>query len=203
MKKLLPAALWLGMSLLALLAVFVFVLQLQSRSGLNRELNAKKEKLRDAQTDSREMENLESKSQELKQKENKMRKLVVVGDTQPLVLIKTITGSANKIGLRKISFELKAGSVNASKDENPLLKAGSVNDSKDNNPLSSSAGSGPAPVFFQMKFDASFTQLLKFLQELNSLERIVTVEKIEIKRKTEILPSQSVVLDLITYSFTE
>jgi len=188
MKKFLPLVIWLGMSLFAFLAIFVFVLQLQSNLVLNKELNAKKEELRDAQTASRRMEDLERKGQELKQKENKMKKQVAIGDTQPLGLIKTITGLASKIGLRKIGFELKADSANAAKGKSLL---------------SFSAGSGPAPVYFQMKFDASFTQTLEFLKALNGLERIVTVERIEIDRKTEILPYQSVILNLITYSFAE
>jgi Tfp pilus assembly protein PilO len=176
------------MSLFASLAIFVFVIQLQSRLGLNKELDTKKEELQDAQTASQRMEDLERKGQELKLKENKIKKQVAVGDTQPLGLIKTITGSASKMGLRKISFELKTDSANTSKGKLPL---------------SSSAGSGPALLYFQMKFAASFNQILEFLKELNSLERIVTVEKIEIDRKTEILPYQSVVLDLITYSYPE
>ncbi len=188
MKKLLPVAIWLGMSLFAVLAIFTFVLQLQSSLGLNKELSAKKAELREAQAASRRMEDLEKKGQELKQEENKMKKQVAVGDTQPLGLIKTITGLASKTGLRKIRFELKTDSANASKDKPSLLL---------------SAGAGPVPVYFQMKFDASFTQMLEFLKILNGLERIVTVERIEIERKTEIIPYQSVILDLITYSFAE
>jgi Tfp pilus assembly protein PilO len=186
MKKLLPITIWLTMCLCALLAVFAVIMQLRSSAALNKELGAKKEELHDAQIASRKMEDLEKRGQELKQKENKMIKRVALNDTQPLYLIKSITGLASKIGLRKISFELKAASAVASNDKKPRLPP-----------------SAPVPVYFEMKFDASFAQVLKFLRELNGLERIVAVEKIEINREVNILPYQSVVLDLVTYTFTE
>ncbi|MCX5708942.1 MAG: hypothetical protein NTY14_08270 [Candidatus Omnitrophica bacterium] len=188
MKKWLPLLMWLGMGLVALLVVFFFILQMQSHQTVRKELDAKKEELKEAQTASRKMGELEKKSQELKLKENKMKKRVVVGDIQPLGLIKTITGSANKLGLRKISFELKSVSALASKDSKPVLVV---------------PGSGPVPVYFQMKFNSTFSQTLKFLGDLKDLERIVTVEKIEIDRETSTLPYQPVTLDLMAYYFAE
>jgi hypothetical protein len=188
MKKWLPLLIWVGMGLIALLAVFVFIVQFQSHKTLRTELDGKKAELKEAQAASRKMEELERKSQELKLKENKIKKRVVVGDIQPLGLIKTITGSANKLGLRKISFELKSGSALASKDNKtaPVVPV-----------------TGPVPVYFQMKFNSTFSQALKFLKELNDLERIVSVEKIEIARDDKILPYQLVTLDMVAYYFTE
>jgi Tfp pilus assembly protein PilO len=187
MKKILPIVTWLGISLFSLLAVFAFILQLRSGADLNKELDAKKEELRDAQVASRKMEDMERKAQELKQKEKKMFKRVAINDAQPLELIKTITGLASQIGLRKLSFDLKSA---GSPDSN--VKKPAVHNQ-----------SGPSPVAFQMKAEASFAQLLSFLKGLNGLERVVTVEKIEISRQTEILPYQSVVLELVAYSFFE
>jgi hypothetical protein len=188
MKKWLPLLMWVGMGLIAFLAVFVCILQLQSQQALRKDLNSKKEELKEAQVASRKMEELEKKSQELKQKENRMKKRVVVGDIQPLGLIKTITGSANKLGLRKITFELKSSSNTASKDGKPAPVV---------------VGAGPVPVYFQMKFNSTFSQALKFLKELNDQERIVSVEKIEIDREDKSLPYQLVTLDLVTYYFSE
>jgi Tfp pilus assembly protein PilO len=188
MKKWLPLLVWVGMGLVALLVIFVFILQLQSHQTSRKELDSKNEELKEAQSASRKMEELEKKSQELKQKENKMKKRVVVGDIQPLGLIKTITGTANKLGLRKIRFELKSASATASKDSPaaPVV-----------------AGSGPIPVYFQMKFNSTFSQVIKFLGDLKDLERIVTVEKIEIDREDNTIPYQAVILDLATYYFPE
>jgi hypothetical protein len=188
MKKLFPLLMGLGIGVFALLVVFVFILQLRAHQEFKKELSGKKEELKEAQTASRKMEELEKKSQELKQLESKMKKRVAVGDTQPLGLIKIITGSASKMGLRKISFELKTASASASKD---------------NKSAPAAQGAGPVPVYFQMKFNATFPQALKFLKELNDLERIVTAEKIEISRSIDILPYQSVILDLVTYYFPE
>jgi hypothetical protein len=187
MKKLVPLITGLGMGLLALLAVFIFILQLRSNSALNKDLSSKKAELKDIQSASRKMEDLERKSQDLKQKENRMLRRVVVGDTQPLGLIKAITGSASKMGLRKISFDLKTASSGSGKDKK----------------AAPAAGAGPQPVHFVMKFNATFPQALKFIKELYGLERIVSVEGIEMSRNKEILPYQSVTLNLAAYYFTE
>jgi hypothetical protein len=189
LKKFLPLLIWLSMGLISIMAFSVFILQLQANRKLNKELKEQQEELKGAQSASRKLEALEKKTQELKQKENKMKKLVAVGEVQPLGLIKTITGSASKMGLRKISFELKASSALASKDSKT--------------PVPAAPAQGPAPLYFQMKFDSTFIQALKFIKELNEQERIVGVEKIEITRKTDILPYQSVTLDLVTYSYPE
>jgi Tfp pilus assembly protein PilO len=188
MKKWLPLLMWLGMGLVALLVVFIFISQLRSHQTLRSELGSKKEELKEAQSASKKMEALEKKSQELKLKENKIKKRVLVKDIQPLGLIKTITGLSNKEGLRKISFEMKSVSANVSKDSKAAPAA---------------VVTGPIPVYFQMKFNSTFSQALKFLKDLNDLERIVTIEKIEIDRETSILPYQSVTLDLVTYYFAE
>ena len=116
-----------------------------------------------------------------------MLKRVAVNDLQPLELIKTITGLASQTGLRKINFDLKSGGLAGSDAKKPPVPK----------------QFGPSAVVFQMKTEASFTQLLEFLKGLNELERIVTVEKIEISRQTEILPYQSLVMELATYSFFE
>lgn len=182
MKKLLPILIWLGMGLAMLLVVFIFVVQFQAKQKLNKELKVKKAELREAEHASRRMEELEKKSQGLRQKEIKMKRRVVVGDTQPLELIRAITGLASKIGLQKIKFELKASSKISS---------------------SVSPGSGAAPAYFQMSFESTFPQVLKFLKSLNDLERVVAVVKIDISRKADILPYQAVTLDLLTYSFSQ
>ncbi len=188
MKKMLSIVIGLGISLLVLLTIFVFVLQLKSNMVLNRELNEKKAALQDAKTASRKMDNLERKIQELRQKDNKIKRRVVVGDVRPLDLIKKIAGSASNKGLRKISFELKTGSTIVAKDKTSAVLAKWPGGDKSN---------------FEMKFEASFRQVLEFLEELNGFERVITVERIEIIRKPEILPYQSVVLALATYSFAE
>jgi Tfp pilus assembly protein PilO len=189
MKKLISVLSWAGMVLGVFLVIFLFILQLQSNQKLKKELKEKNEEFSEARNASKKMEGLEKKSQELKQKEVKMKKRVVVGDTQPLGLIKVITGSAGKMGLRKISFELKQPSALVSKD-------GKVSPPPP-------PGSGPVPVYFQMKFVSTFSQALEFIKDLSGLERIVSVDKIEISRETEALPYQSVVLDLVTYYYPE
>ncbi len=188
MKKFIPLLIWLGLGLAGALAVFVFVLQLQSNQKLNEELKAKKTELAEAQSASRKMQELEKKSQELKQEERRIKRRVAVNDSQPLELIKVVTGSASKIGLRNIGFELKTASAVAPKD---------------NSPAASSAQGDPVPVYFQMKFDSAFSQAVKFIKELNELERIISLEKVQISRKKDIIPYQAVTLDLVTYFFQE
>jgi hypothetical protein len=188
MKKILPLLTWLGIGVGTLLVIFFFILQLQDNQKLNKELKEKKEEFSEAQNASRKMAELEKKSQELKQKEVKMKKRVTVADSQPLGLIKAIAGSAGKMGLRKVSFEMNQSSSLTSKDG----KAPPV-----------PPQSGPNPVYFKMKFDSTFNQALKFIKELGEMERIVSVDKIEINRGTDNLPYQSVTLALVTYYFPE
>ena len=99
---------------------------------------------------------------------------------KPFGLIRTITSTATKIGLRSIQFE--------------MLDLGDEGQE---------AVAGIRELPFKMKFEATFPQLLNFLQELEGLTRIVTVRNLEIQRKPKNVPYQSVAATLSTYSFPD
>lgn len=181
MKKMFPLIVGIGALAGMVLAALFFFFQLRQNSALKQDLSGKKAELQEAQSNSKKMEELEKKGLELRQQEGKINKMVAEDESQPLELIKAISVTAGRIGLRNVKFQL----IRPSGDRAAASPPGLV------------------PVRFQMKFEAGFGQVLRLLKELAALERITSVEKIEIRREDKILPYQSVALDLAAYSFPQ
>ena len=174
---------WVLMCILVILFIFVFSWQLKTNSALSRDFTKKRKELKAVQSSGRRLEQLEKQSQELGQK-NEAQELRVPGaEKEPLGLIKTITRLGSKKGFRRTSFKLRSSSVLANQSVSGL-------------------GAGLSPLYFGMECEGTYPQLLEFLKELMSLERVVAVERIEVKRKKEILPYQQIAISFVTYIFS-
>jgi len=173
-----------GISLFVILLVVVFLWQFRVNLLLRRNLSEKKTEVEEAQYDSRRFKELKKQSDELKLKEELLDKRLPVGEKQPMGLIKKITLLAKARGLEKINFELKSESALEEKTKPAVNLEKNL-----------------IPLYFEMKFETTFPRLLEFLKELTNLERIITVEKLDIKREKEILPNQKITLDLVAYVF--
>lgn len=182
-KKTLFITSWVGISFLVILVIFVFLWQFRVNLLLRQNLSARKKEVKAMQKANRRFVELKKQSEELKHKRELLDKRLPVGEKQPMDLIKGITLMVRGKGLEKINFEIKSQS--ALGEEN----ISTLNLEKD-----------LAPLYFEMKFETTFPQLLEFLKDLMNLERVVSVEKLIIIREKEILPNQKVTLSLVTYT---
>jgi len=180
MKKIVEIGIWAGIAALCLLLAFVFFLTFKGNVVLKKELDQKKEELKVAQKASRKLADLEKQADELLQREKKLQRQVARQEYRPFALIRTITKTGTKTGLRAIRFEVLP----------PV-------------PTGETAFPGVTEVQFRMDCQATFPQMLTFLKEVEGLERIVAVRAVDIKRQPETIPYQSVVVTLATYTFPE
>jgi len=182
MKKKAFAPIWVLLCILIILFIFIFSWQLKTNSALRRDFTKKRKELKAVQSSGRRLEQLEKQSQELGQKKEAQELRVSAAEKEPLGLIKTITRLGSKKGFRRTSFKLRSSSVLADQSV-------------------SGPGAGLSPLYFAMVCEGTYPQLLEFLKELTSLERVVAVEKIEVKRGKDILPYQQITISFVTYTF--
>lgn len=184
LKKTILITNWAGIIFLIILVVVVSLWQLRANLILRRNFSAQKKEVKEMQQANRRFKELKKQSDELKLKEELLDKRLPIGEKQPMGLIRKITLLAKARGLEKINFELRPQSA---------LEEGTksaVNLEKN-----------LIPLYFEIKFETTFPRLLEFLKELTNLERIITVEKLDIKREEGILPNQKITLSLVTYTF--
>lgn len=189
-----------AVSFIALL-FFLFLWGLKINSRLTQELAVKNSEHRGARSASKRLKGLQKQFLALEQKEKTMGLRVPVDEKYPFSLIRTLTSIAGEIGLKNPSFAVKRAPdspVQTSDDkltqEAGLSEAAGIL-------ASSSLPPGPRPVRIEMDFTATYRQLLKFLDRLANLERIVAAEEIKIERDKKTLPRQRISLQLVTYLF--
>jgi Tfp pilus assembly protein PilO len=181
MKKTLARAVHIIIIILVIASAGVFAWQLKTNTGLRKELDKKEKELEKSEKASRRLADLSKKSHLLSNELNLFEKKVPKGQQQPLDLIKTITDVGNRIGLRNAVFHVKTASV--------------LED-----PLPVTLGQDADSLFFEMVFEGTFSQTLDFLKAISELERLVSVEKMQIERGEDILPRQKVILNLVAYT---
>jgi Tfp pilus assembly protein PilO len=181
MKKTTYLTVWACLGAMIILTAGICFWQFKANQASRALYKQKQAEYDDALAASKRLETLERQSQELKQKEIAVFRKVPVGDTTPLALIKKLTQIAGQRGLRNLSFD-----VPQPKDIQALA-----------------AQQDPYPMAFTMKFEGTFASSMDFLKALTALERLVNIEKIEIKRDENVLPYQQVSLRLVAYSFVK
>lgn len=160
--------------------IFFFLWQLKINIGLRQELEAKNKEFKAAKKASQHLKELERQIADLQEREDILNKKVAVEEKQPLDLMRTLIHLGGQIGLRGITFSLKEKTPQGQEAQ---------------------AQTGPQPIYLQMICQGRFLELLDFLEQLMSLQRIVEVGQLKIERKKEILPNQEISLELVTYAF--
>lgn len=218
-------------TVLIILIAFLFW-QYKDSFNLKRQLEEKNTELEKAQVVSRRVEELEKQNEELRQKEGILYSRVSIDEKQPFSLIRKILSIGNEIGLRGMSFDIKEKSEKEQKDSQGLIKGPpnkalaeedmSGSGAMPHRSLTEGEGAlmpgarqapqpvksqeaskaGPKPLYFQMEFEGTFLQFLDFLKRVSNLERVVTIDTLEIKRSKELLPYQKATLQLVTYTFS-
>lgn len=177
--------------------VALFFWQFNIKISANKILEQKKNQLESAYSASKHLKELDVQKEGLKQRKEKLCRRLPVGEKKPLDLIKTLMRLGSRIGLRNIVFNVKESDPGsqAERSSSDIFPEGGRQQ------VSAQPKAGVTPLYFTMSFNGSFTQLLDFMKETASMERIVDIEEVKIKRDENILPYQKISLELITYTF--
>lgn len=198
------------------LAVFYGMMIQQSRSFQKEEFQ-KKEELRKIKETQQKLDSVEKEVADLKEQQESVHDMVSLNETSPLKLIKTLTLLGAEFGLEKMEFtseekkEEGGNTVPVPPPQNTSSTAGAGQGmGKDSSPaMGAASGSGVKsssaplmvnPISIRMTFEAPYTQVFLFLEKLQTLKRVVSVEDIQVNRVENILPYQQVTLKLVAYT---
>jgi Tfp pilus assembly protein PilO len=185
------------------LCVILFLFQFKQNMNIREEYNSKNSEFKEAKAASKRLEGLEKQTNELKYKEDILEKRIPINEKHPFDLMKMIIKAGGESGLREIVFTMKQSSGQDDGGSPPPsggrfgVPQGQPNQGK---PLSEL---DPNPKDISLTFEGTFPQTMVFIKKITSLERLVTLQGIEIERKEEILPYQKVALSLKVYTFVK
>lgn len=201
-----------GIVIIGFIAFFIW--QLKSNAALRQEMVSRKKEFQEAKAVSRHLKELEKKAESIKQREEELYKKIPLGEREPFDLIRAIIQMGIKAGLKKLVFKMGENTVDITAGASTSRQMTNQDaEGLDINPLSADDLSvsqeaaepillgAPVAIYLEVSFEGAFPQLLKFLEGLMNMERLVKIEEIRIERKKEILPSQSVFLKLTVYAF--
>lgn len=174
---------------LIVLLFLLFLWGLKINSRLAQELAVKKGEHKEAKSASKRLKALQKQLLAMQQKEKTIGLRVPTNEKHPFSLIRTLTAITAEIGLKDPSFAMKEPADSSGQPEAAGIQAPA------NLPL------GPKPIRLEMNFTATYQRLLKFLDRLMNLERIVAAEEIKIERDKKTLPRQKISIRLVTYVF--
>lgn len=205
-----------------ILSAFLFFWQMNVRSALTRDLKIKNDELRKTKSVNDNLTVMESRNSELERRQRFLYKKVPLAVKQPLDLIKDIAKLAGDAGLREVSFSIKeaqeSGDASGSNKNvaGSTLPQGKEHSGKAENKDNSEDAQGkhstktknvkPAQpqvksILITMDCQGLFADLAVFLDNLGSLNRLVVVSSIQIKRNLDILPLLEISLELNTYTY--
>lgn len=204
---------FIGIILITLLSLFI--LEFKKNINLKEKKNQKVAILKEAKRAKEMLEKVQEEISYLGLEAAEIEKMIPEKEKQPLELIRRLTALGNKYGLKKIEFIYKKRETHsvsqlleksnlslpeqASLPQNVSSSLEKQNFSKSSLPEKESLFL--KPINFQMNFECNFFSLLSFLEKINSLERIITIKKITIRREEKTLPLQKVSLSLTVYTF--
>ncbi|MDD2702680.1 MAG: type 4a pilus biogenesis protein PilO [Candidatus Omnitrophica bacterium] len=200
----------INMSAWVLLAfsVALFLFQLKQNMNIREEFSSKNSEFKESKAASKRLEVLERQANELKYKEDVLAKRIPLNEKHPFELMKILIKAGGESGLRAIAFKMK--DVSSDKDGvsgtsgTPPQPGGrfAIPQFQQNQekPVSEF---DPNPMDISLTFEGTFPQTAAFIKKITSMERLVTVQGIEIERKENILPYQKVSLFLKAYTFVK
>jgi Tfp pilus assembly protein PilO len=202
----------MNMSAWVLLAfcVALFLFQLKQNMNIREEFSSKNSEFKESKAASKRLEVLEKQANELKYKEDVLAKRIPLNEKHPFELMKVLIKAGGESGLREITFKMK--DVSSGQDSVPGTSGTppqpggrfAIPQFQQNpgggKPLSEF---DPNPMDISLIFEGTFPQTVAFIKKITSMERLVTVQDIEIERKENILPYQKVSLSLKAYTFVK
>jgi len=164
----------------AIMSFLFFILQRRANFPLREELAQLRGEKQKEENFARHLEELGGKSAQLDKDEEALYKVIPLGEAQPLNLIRELIQLGSELGLDRVNFSAQ-----------PISKELKPKEAK----------TEPKRSVLQMSFEADFQQLIKFLERISKLKRLVFPKTIHIERSEEILPRQKITLQLTAYYF--
>jgi len=174
-------------ALFFIVILFATLWQLKVNRSLKKQLSSKNEDLDKAKKANQRLEELEHQLQLLKQKEAQLNKVVPPGEKEPLSLIKSIirVSADIKLSLKSFTLAKNASTVNAAGTPDASGAQGIAN---------------ITPLYLEVNFEATYPQVIVFLEKIKKLTRFVDVTEIILKGDNVIVPRQAVTMKLTTYT---
>ncbi|OQX88294.1 MAG: hypothetical protein B6D55_00665 [Candidatus Omnitrophica bacterium 4484_70.2] len=164
---------------------FLFFSEYNKNLSLRRELKEKSKELKEAEEMRKKLKELEkSKKEQLLRLKELERELPE--ESGEVSLMKEITSLAIHFGVRNIEFVPLVAKDNVEGQRNLTIPFYTNN---------------VRPHMFRINMEIEFPYLVSFLKNIMNMERVISVENIEIKREENIIPRQKVSLDIISYTF--
>ena len=206
-----------------IIAVFfiVFLVLFVKEYNEREELIEKKQEniaaLTRSQKIKRESKNLEDELSRIHEKMLQIERKIPQEDKGPFDFIKSISYVASKYNLRNMEFEYKGqadAKIKLGDSKKSIKKADDYakNDKAALSNIENAFQQSSRDVkkkklsqkvkkhLIEMTFEAQFEQIIGFLHDLLSMDRIVIIEKMEIERAENILPRQTVILNIAIYN---
>jgi|GEM_PF-2131522 len=187
--------------LLVIFSIGLFIYQIRITNSLKRELSGKESKLEEITTVKEVIYGIEKKLVESELKEQEMLTKIPEGKESIFDLMRELTMLGDEIGLRDINFRMEEKPEGNDKQEGEG-KPRKGFDLLDKKPASSSTLIDKVDYhYIKMSFKCGYRELFAFIKKIINLERLVSIDVVEIKREENTVPRQSITLDLVTYTF--
>ncbi len=186
--------------LVVIVLAVLFFLAFQKHDKYSSDVRLKRQQVAEAASYKQEAMQLSRTLEEIRRDSGLLSKKIPFHETQPLATIKELTVLARQRRLVNVSFICpdRTASGQSQITSSPAVAAGSPFAA----PASPSAASGEInPLEFSMTCECDFRQLLGFLEDISSLERLVSVRSIRVSRNQTIIPKQKVTFELTSYTF--
>jgi hypothetical protein len=171
-----------------LLSAVFFFWQLNTRSRLNAQLEKAKKEAKQAQKDMRRVLELKKDPTKLEDRAAENSQKISSLEMVPMGLMRQLFDAGTELGLKDIRFDHE---LNTKLDDDQLKRKIEF--------MQTYSSAKIELEYFIMHFKAGFQELYSFLRRVYSLDRIVTLERITVERKKNILPEHEVSMVLITY----
>ena len=121
-----------------------------------------------------------------KKEEKRLTAAIPYNEKEPFTFVKSLTRLASQVNIKNIKFTTSAPEKASAR----AIVAGGTTDSE-----------GIYSISIQMNAEGEFYQLVNFLKNLGSLNRIVTVDAVQVVRDEKILPCQKISLKIKVYTY--
>lgn len=174
-----------------LVAVFstLLIIEVKNNTHLRSDITDRKREIDEVERFKGDIERLKKEIIQQKIEGSLIEKRIPQNEGKPLSLIKKLTLSGSQSGIEKLEFSYE--DVQENKQEQFSSQVGFKPQSSSNIKV--------LPI--KMEFECEFKQLYSFLKNILQMERLVSVEGIEVRRSEDILPRQAVSIEVNAYTF--
>ncbi len=196
LKKTTVITLFLSCSLIALLGLDFWQRTVQQQ--LTEKHRVTLEQLNEAQSINKRKVELKRKSRGYDREELAQLRVMPLRSIRPLDLFKVLLRTSGELGLVDVEIEL-VQKKDTEKQENGQPPGGPGTPAVPEVVLPPKVQA----VKFRLEGKGAYPDLLKFLEQLASMDRLVRIKGLTIERTADAFPLQEIKLELVAYTFTE